>query len=185
MKNRIFRNEVERMPDFIFRMMEVLFRIHYFFRPAGRYLRGFGIRPGFTVVDYGSGTGAFLMDASSLVGENGLVYAVDVHNLAIQAAEKIIQKYSLTNVKPVLSDGTSSALPDEAADLVFAIDMFHMVKNATGFLKELNRITKKDGILIIEDGHQPRALSREKISRSGYWTIISEEKRYLKCTPVK
>jgi len=76
-------------------------------------------------------------------------------------------------------------LPDEAADLIYALDMFHMVKDTGSFLKELNRISRKDGILIIEDGHQPRALSKEKIINSGYWEITGEEKRFLKCTPAK
>ena len=185
MKNKLFGNEIEKMPDFAFRMMKVFFILYYFFRPAGRYLRKFGIKPGYVVVDYGCGTGACLRDASSMVGTNGIVYAVDIHELAIASVEKLIIKNSLTNVKPVLTDGTRSAITDETADLVYALDMFHMVKDTDSFLKELNRITRKDGVLIIEDGHQPRAGSKEKILKSGSWKIIREEKRFLKCTPVK
>lgn len=185
MKNRLFGNEVDRMPDFIFRMMKVFYLIYYFLRPAGKYLTKFGIEPGFTVADYGCGTGAYIRAASDLVGENGLVYAIDIHNMAVEEAEKIIDRYALSNVKAVLADGNSSPVPDGAADLVYAIDMFHMVSDPEGFLKELNRITKDEGILIIEDGHQPRALSKEKILASGCWNILSEEKRFLKCSPLR
>lgn len=185
MKNKLFGNEIDRMPDFTFRMMKVMFVIYYFFKPARKYLQKFGIKPGFTVVDYGCGTGAFVKDASSTVGENGVVYAVDIHDMAIETVKKVIEKYALTNVRPVLTDGTRSALPDEVADLVFALDMFHMVKDNRAFLQELNRITKTGGTLIIEDGHQPRSASKEKILKSGLWKITGEEKRFLKCTPVK
>jgi ubiquinone/menaquinone biosynthesis C-methylase UbiE len=185
MKNRLYCNEVEKMSDFTFHMMKILYKVYYFFRPAHKYISLFGIQPGFTVVDYGSGTGAFLRDASSLVGEQGLVYAVDVHEMAVDAARKLAEKYSLGNIRAVRAEGYSSQVPDNAADIVYAIDMFHMVTSTSEFLEELNRITKKDGILIIEDGHQPRSLSKEKILASGCWNIVSEERRYIKCTPLK
>ncbi len=184
MKNKLYGNEIDRMPDFIFRMMKILFVIYYFFRPAGKYLRKFGIKPGFTVVDYGCGPGAFIRDASSMVGTNGTVYAVDLHEMAVASVKKLIIKYNLSNVKAVLTDGRKSAIVDNAADLIYALDMFHMVSDTESFLKELNRITKKDGILIIEDGHQPRSLSKEKILKSGYWKIVEEEKRFIKCSPI-
>ena len=183
-KNRLYGNEIDRMPDFTFRMMKIFFVIYYFFKPAGKYLQKFGIKPGYTVVDYGTGTGAFIKDASIMVGSSGTVYAVDIHEIAIESVQSIISKYDLPNVIPVLTDGNKSAVDDEAAALVCALDMFHMVSDTDSFLKELNRITKKNGTLIIEDGHQPRALSKEKILRSGYWTIAGEEKRFLRCIPL-
>lgn len=185
MKNALFGNEVERMPDFAFRLMKLFFIVYYFFKPAGKYLKKFGIKPGNTVIDYGCGTGACLKDASSMVGEKGKVYAVDVHEMAIETVEKLIKKRSIANVITVLSDGKKTDIPDNTADLIYALDMFHMVKETTPFLNELSRITKPEGILIIEDGHQPRSLSKEKILRSGGWRITGEEKRFLKCSPVK
>ena len=71
MKNKLFGNEIERMPDFVFRIMKVLFIIYYFFRPAGKYLQRFGIKPGSVVVDYGCGPGSCIRDASLLTGEAG------------------------------------------------------------------------------------------------------------------
>ena len=96
-----------------------------------------------------------------------------------------IKKHNLTNVIPVLSHGSGSDIPDDACDLIFAIDMFHMVKEPYQFLKELCRIIRINGILIIEDGHQPRTATREKILKSGCWKIITEEKRFLRCTHLK
>jgi ubiquinone/menaquinone biosynthesis C-methylase UbiE len=185
MKNILFGNEVERMPDFIFRMMKLIFVIYYFFNPALKKLKKFGIQPGSTVIDYGCGTGACIKAAVELTGESGIVYAVDVHEMAISSVEKLISKYKLKNVIPVLSDGRKSDIKDDTADLVFALDMFHMVKEPGIFLDELCRITKHNGVLIIEDGHQPRSLSKEKIKSSGCWKIIDEEKGFIKCTPEK
>lgn len=185
MKNALFGNEIDRMPDFAFRMMKIFFTVYYFFKPAGRYLKKFGIKPGSTVIDYGCGTGACIKDASDLVGINGQVYAVDIHEMAIDSVKKLVKKHNLPNVNPVLTDGMRSSIPDNTADLIYALDMFHMVKNTDPFLGELCRITKADGVLIIEDGHQPRSLSKEKILRSCVWRITGEEKRFIRCSPVK
>jgi ubiquinone/menaquinone biosynthesis C-methylase UbiE len=185
MKKVLFGNEVEKMPDFAFRVMKLFFIIYYFLKPAKKYLKKFGIKPGSTIIDYGCGTGACIKDASSLVGENGKVYAVDVHELAITSVEKLKKKYNLANVTTVLTDGKKTEIPDNTADLIYALDMFHMVKETDLFLKELCRITNQDGVLIIEDGHQPRSASKEKILKSGFWKIIEEEKKFLKCSPVK
>jgi ubiquinone/menaquinone biosynthesis C-methylase UbiE len=185
MKNLLFGNEVERMPDFTFRLMKLFFVFYYFFNPAIKKLRKFGIKPGSTVIDYGCGTGACIKAATELTGESGTVYAVDVHELAIASVEKLKKKHNLTNVTTVFSDGKKSDIKDNTADLVYALDMFHMVKEPDLFLKELCRITKNNGVLIIEDGHQPRSVSKEKIMSSVSWKIINEEKGFIRCSPLK
>jgi ubiquinone/menaquinone biosynthesis C-methylase UbiE len=185
MKNCMFGNEIERMPNSAFWIMKQMFKIFYFFKPVDKYIGRFVIKKGDTVVDYGCGPGAFIKCASVLAGENGIVYAVDVHEMAICSVTELIRKQNLKNVKPVLAHGNKVDIPDNKADVVYAIDMFHMVKESDVFLKEICRITKNEGKLIIEDGHQPRTLSKEKIISSGYWNIIEEHKRFLICSPKK
>ena len=123
MKNRLYGNEIDRMPDFTFSLMKVLFAVYYFFRPAGKYLSKFGIKPGYTVVDYGCGTGAFVRDTSAIVGDKGIVYAVDIHEMSIATVNKLIKKYDLSNVIPVLTDGGKTTIDNEAADLIFALEI--------------------------------------------------------------
>jgi len=74
-------------------------------------------------------------------------------------------------------------LPDDVADVVCAIDMFFIIKKPTEFLAELKRITKSDGTLVIDDGHQPRDLTKTKILDSGLWDIVEETSDHLKCKP--
>jgi len=176
-------NEMDRMPNWAFKMMTFMFNFADKFKSPDKKLNPLNIQKGQTVVDYGCGTGRFLKPASGLVGESGSVYAVDIHELAIESANKMIIKYRLKNVHPVLTDGKSVNIPPQTADLVYAFDMFHMVSDTNGFLKELYRITKPDGILYLEDGHQPRAKAKEKVNNSGCWEIIEETKACLKCKP--
>jgi ubiquinone/menaquinone biosynthesis C-methylase UbiE len=104
--------------------------------------------------------------------------------LAIQTVTRKIDNEGLTNIVPVLAHGYHSGLPDHVADVVCAIDMFFGVKEPTTFLGELKRIAKTDGTLIIDDGHQPRKTTKEKILASGYWRIQEETRDHLKCRPV-
>jgi ubiquinone/menaquinone biosynthesis C-methylase UbiE len=183
MKKIFCGNEMDRMPDWAFRIMAFMFQIADFFKSSNSKLDSFNIRNGQTIIDYGSGTGRYLRRASELAGENGRVFAVDIHELAIKSAVHVINKYKLENVRPLLTDGQTLNLPSHIADTIYALDMFHMVSNPNGFLQELHRLIKPGGILYLEDGHQPRSLTREKIMNSGSWEIQEETKTFIKCKP--
>lgn len=174
----------ERMSDTSFRAMSVMFRVRDAIRPPGRVLAEIGIRPGMTVVDYGCGPGSYIGTASASVGAGGTVYAVDIHDLAIDSVRCRIQNDGLKNVIPVLAQGYNSGLPDRTADLIYAFDMVHHVGNPGAFLAELKRIAKPDGVLVIDDGHQARGKTREMIRESSSWIIIEETRGYFRCRPV-
>jgi ubiquinone/menaquinone biosynthesis C-methylase UbiE len=183
MKKVLCGNEMDKMPGWAFRIMSFMFNTADLFVSHESKLAAFNIQKGQTVIDYGSGTGRYLAQASGLAGDQGTVYAVDIHELAIKSAFRRIEKYKLTNVKPVLTDGKTVDIPSHTADIVYALDMFHMVSNTRAFLGELNRLTKPGGTLFLEDGHQPRSQTREKILESGCWEIEEETKAFVKCRP--
>ncbi|MDO9538565.1 MAG: class I SAM-dependent methyltransferase [Methanocalculus sp.] len=177
------QDSVYRIPDLAFSAMAFLFRIRDRIHPPEKKLSSFGIRRGMTVVDYGCGPGGYLESASRLVGPEGIVYAVDIHERAIESVSQRITTTGQKTIIPILAEGYNSGLATGSADLVYALDMFHMVPDTAAFLKELLRITKPDGILIIDDGHQPRDRTRQLISGSELWEIISEEREFLRCNP--
>lgn len=183
MKKYTCGNEMDRMPNWAFRIMAFMFNFSDKIKSPDKRLDSFSIQKGQVVIDYGCGTGRYLKPASDQVGETGKVFAVDIHELAIESTQKIIKRYNLKNVFPVLTDGKSVNIPDQMADVIFALDMFHMVKDSEGFLKELHRITKHEGILYLEDGHQPRKQTKQKVLDSGYWIILEETGKHLKCKP--
>jgi ubiquinone/menaquinone biosynthesis C-methylase UbiE len=176
--------KTERMSNASFSIMVLLFDIIDFVYPhVARRAKRFGIGAGMTVVDYGCGPGRYTINFAGLVGETGKVYALDIHELAIETVKKRMAKRNLRNVQPILIKGYNSTLPNETADVVCAIDMFFIIKNPTEFLAELKRIIKRNGILVIDDGHQPRSLTRQKILDSGLWDIFEETPDHLKCKP--
>ena len=184
LRERAQKRKTERMSDRSFKAMTFIFHVIDFIYPyIDRRVKKFGIKPGMTVVDYGCGPGRYTTRFAELVGEQGRVFAIDVHELAVEAVKKKIDKYRLQNVAVVLADGYDSTLPDEIAEVVCAIDMFHIIKDPTEFLAELKRITKKDGLLIVDDGHQSRRATKSSVLESGHWDIFEETRDHLKCKP--
>ena len=184
-KRLMFGTGREIIPDLAFYGMSLFFKVYYFLNPQDKYLGSFGIKPGDMVIDYGCGPGDYIKHASEAVGEQGRVYAVDIHRTAIKLVNRMIKRSQVKNVIPVLAEGYSSKIKDNTADLIYALDMFHMIENTEAFLNELQRLIKKDGILILEDGHQKREIAREKVINSGKWIISGETERHMKCKPLK
>jgi ubiquinone/menaquinone biosynthesis C-methylase UbiE len=162
--------------SFVLAIRDILF-------PVGKRLDQFGIDKGFIVVDFGCGPGSYIEHASKLVGDEGKVYAVDVHPLAIKSIKERARRKKLENVVPVLSTGHPIDIDSHSADVIYALDMFHHVKDARGFLKELHRLLKPSGTLFIESGHQPLNDAKQKIVKSDCWAIITEESNMFKCRP--
>jgi len=144
----------------------------------------FPIKKGMTVIDYGCGPGRYTIRYASLVGSQGQVYAVDIHHLAITSVEKKAKKAGYDNIRPVLATGNDSGLPDGIADLITAIDMIFGVDEPEELLKELHRLLKEDGILIIDDNHRSRSKTRSLIARSGLWIITEDHPDHITCTPI-
>lgn len=184
MKKVLCGSEMDKMPDWAFRIMAFMFNVADLVKFRDKKLDPFNLQKGQIVVDYGSGTGRYIPQASGLVGDEGLVYAVDIHELAVKSAFCTIKKHYLNNVRPVLTDGKTVNIPSQTADIIYALDMFHMVKNTQPFLQELNRIIKSSGTLYLEDGHQPRSLTKEKVLNSECWVILEETRTFIKCSPI-
>jgi len=184
LKEICFGRDQDRMPNIAFRMMSTLFKVRDFFFSINKLLDKFDIEEGWTIVDYGCGTGTYVTKASRLAGEKGKVFAVDIHELAVDEINRRIFRESLNNVVAVLAKDNHTSIKDGTADLIYVLDVFHMVSDPQSFLRELNRICKPGGVLYIDNGHQSRDKAKEKIVSSGAWTINEENKRYMKCGPV-
>jgi ubiquinone/menaquinone biosynthesis C-methylase UbiE len=172
----------ESIPNFAFKAMTLVMKLMDMF---GQYSRKnfetLGLKPDQTVIDYGCGPARYIEFASNAVGKEGRVIAVDVHPLAIAKVKGKIEKLNLSNVEAILAEKYSTSISAEIADIVYALDMFHMIAQPNEFLKELSRLAKRDGTIIIEDGHQPRTDTIQKIEKSGFFKIVQETKSHVKC----
>ena len=88
-------------------------------------LKAAGIQPGQQVLEVGCGPGFFTIPAAKLMGDNGCIYTIDLHPLAIKMVEEKLQKTSLTNVKVTIADAAKTGLPNESIDLVLLFGVIH------------------------------------------------------------
>ena len=169
-----------------FRIMSALMWIAEFFTGyKKKKARKFGLEEGMTVVDYACGPGWFTMEYAKIVGSPGKVYAIDIHPLAVKAVEQKSAKLGLCNVEARQVRGYDSTLETGIADVVSALDVFFMIENPAAFLTELSRICKQDGVLILDDGHQSRKKTKEKLQQANLWEIIEETRHWLKCKKIQ
>ena len=185
MKNIIFGNSMDVMPSAFFRIMSALFKVRDLIMPHDYKLDLMGIKEGDVVLDCGCGTGSCLSKASILAGDNGLVYAVDVHPLAMKCAYKISERSVYKNIKPVLSQGGVIPVKPNSVDVIYALDMFHMVSDYKSFLAELYALIKPGGKLYLEDGHQSRRKTIDKVNESALWDISENSSKWIVCSARK
>lgn len=146
------------MPNFAFSIMSCMFTLRDLVRPRRKILQEIGLEPGFRVLDYGCGPGAYVAGTAELVGEAGKVYALDLQPLAIRRVREIARKKQLTNVETICSD-CQTGLQDNSLDVVLLYDVFHTLGEPQSVLAELHRVLKKGGTLSFSDHH----MSEEEI----------------------
>jgi len=152
------------MPNLWFRLMAFEYRTRSRPQDATSELITFGIEPGLRVLDFGCGPGRYAIPSAALVGPTGVVFAVDVHPLAIQAVEKAVAREGLANVRTIHSD-CATGLEHESIDAVLLFDALHDVEDKESVLAELRRVLKPKGRLLYKDhtlnGSRLLALMRE------------------------
>jgi ubiquinone/menaquinone biosynthesis C-methylase UbiE len=174
----------DRMPDLAFRMMSAVMAVEDLLsRKVERRVADFDLREGMTVVDYGCGPGRYTTHFAERVGPQGTVYAVDVQELAIEAVKRRAKTQGLANIVPVVADGYQTTIPDHVADRVFALDMFFGVSDPVALLAEIHRILRADGVLVLDDGHQPRRATLDKVARARKWEVQEASHDRLRCAP--
>jgi predicted methyltransferase len=108
-----------------------------------------GLRTGQTVADIGAGVGFHTVRLARRVGPTGRVYATDMQPEMIAALERAIAAAGLSNVTPVLTDGTSTGLPPGAIDVALMVDVYHELAAPEAFLAALAPAFAPGGRLVL------------------------------------
>ena len=174
-----------RMPNLGFKMMVWTYKLVDLIHTPQKKLDKFNIQEGDVVVDYGCGPGRYVAKAAEIVGHSGQVYATDIHKMAIDYTNRKFRAKGLKNVTTCLIENGKAPIENNVADAIYALDMFHHVDNPETFFADLYRIIKKNGKLYLEDGHQSRETTRNKIVKSDLWNIANESESYLNLVPKK
>lgn len=173
----------KHQPGWHFKLMALTYRFRDALLPRERIFEEAGIKPGMRVLDYGCGPGSYVSVAAKLVGESGMVYALDSHPLAIESVRRTIAGRRLRNVRTVLS-GCEMWLPDGALDAVLLYDVLHDLGEPTRVLREIHRVLKADGVLSVSDHHLSEVEIIARLTDDSLFSLLRRGKRTCTLSPV-
>jgi len=171
MTNKNFAGRSDRhISNFSFRMISLMHDnpLLPIFRNPYKLLRAAGLKPGQKVLEVGCGPGFFTIPAAKIVGEEGVVYAVDVHPLAIERVKEKIEKEGIKNIKPILANASDTGLPDRSIDIAFIFGLRYIAGGLENVIAEIHRILKPGGVLSFEKTKGSEKKLIEEVKRGGF-----------------
>lgn len=167
----------KKMSNLGFKMMaNIGMPIRNLFMPPEKMLAEVEIKTGYYVLDFGCGPGTFTIMIAEKVGQSGMVYALDIHPLAMRTVEQKAKKKNLANITTILSN-CSTSLPDSSLDLIIFFDVFHVLDNQEEVLAELHRVLKLGAVLCFSDHHMEEEQILTRLLESGLFTLKKKGKK--------
>lgn len=113
------------------------------------------LQPAMHVADFGCGrTGHIVFPAAVVVGEKGIVYAIDILKDILENVRKRADAEALTNVHTVWSDVErvgKTAIPSSTLDIAYLVNTLSRGPNALKALDEANRLIRDKGRIVVVD----------------------------------
>ena len=120
---------------------------------AAAFFRALALKPGGALLDMGCGGGAYTLALAEIVGDGGLVHAVDLWAEGIQRLREEIGRRGLQNVRPLVADiAKPLPLPGDSMDLILMATVLHDLEAGTvrdAALAEVRRLLKRHGIFAV------------------------------------
>ena len=114
-----------------------------------------GLSAGMRVADMGCGrTGHFVFPAARVIGNQGIVYAVDILKDVLQSLGSWVRSEGLENVQTIWSDIErlkKTPIPEKSLDVCFFMNVISHLKDKNGAIAEAARLIKNEGQVVIVD----------------------------------
>ena len=149
-------------------------------------LANLGLKQGMAVCDMGCGNGFHALKMAELIGDEGVVYGVDIQPEMLELLRKRCEQQGVDNVVPVLGSVHHPRLPPKSVDLVLMVDVYHEFSHPEQVLARLRESLKPDGVIALvefraEDDDVPirplHKMSKEQIMKefpaNGYKLVDS------------
>ena len=111
------------------------------------------VKAGSVVLDLACGKGIYSMFLSNIVGDTGLVYAVDLWEEGLQILEKEIKNRNIANILPMINNATEKIeIDDYSVDVCLMATVLHDFKEmnkAKAVLKQVKTILNPGGYLAV------------------------------------
>ena len=121
-------------------------------------------QPGEEILDAGCGTGIFTEDVAQMGAK---VTGMDI---SLPMLAKGAVQLKNMNFSPICGDMCALPFCDKSFDKAFSMTAIEFIEDASGVIKELNRVVKKGGCIVVTtlNSRSPWAERREEKGRSGH-----------------
>jgi len=133
-----------------------------------KIIESFGIFSGMKIAHFGCGHGFFTLPMAKMTGSDGVVYAIDILDSAIESVKSKATMEGAFNIEYIKGDleaEKGSGLPDYSIDLVLLANVLYQTPGKAEVLKEASRVLIKEGLLIIIDWLEDSFLGPARESR--------------------
>jgi len=120
------------------------------------FLKQIGIKPGYTILDFGSRVGHYTIPAAIAVGEHGTVFALDKETAPLNELKQKSKKLSLHNIKIIKTkEMIKIDLEAGSIDMILLYDVLHYLTFDKRKLiyNEAYHILKNTGLLSVYPKH--------------------------------
>jgi ubiquinone/menaquinone biosynthesis C-methylase UbiE len=109
--------------------------------------------------DFGCGTGYFTILLAQEVGPSGKIYAIDVDDEALRAAQEFADQTKVRNIKFLHQDlEINSGIMNNSVDFVFISQVLYQSDEPQKIISEAKRVLKDEGYLIVLEAQQENPL---------------------------
>lgn len=140
------------LPDPTFIIYFINNPIRRMVHPPDKVIDHVDIQEGMKVLEVGPGTGFYTFEAARRAGASGHVYAVDIKAGVIAILNKRIERAAAKNVTTRVASAYEIPLPNETIDRVFMVHVLPEIPDKQKALREIRRVLKKGGLLILAEG---------------------------------
>ena len=121
-----------------------------------KFLKRIGLGANQTVLDFGCRVGHYTIPAAKVVGNKGIVYAVDKEQQALNELEQKAVHINLKNIRTINTSGRIEInLENDSIDVVLFYDVlhYHEKKEREKLYAEAYRVLKQDSMLSVYPKH--------------------------------
>jgi ubiquinone/menaquinone biosynthesis C-methylase UbiE len=114
-----------------------------------KIIKATGVKRGMTVADLACGPGFFTIPLATLVGEEGLVYAVDSSPTMLSRLRTNLEGSTAPRgaIRVVHADVAGTGIRASSVDFVFFANVLHDIVDKRAFFEEVKRISKPISII--------------------------------------
>lgn len=112
-----------------------------------------GLKKGQVIADFGCGSGFYALPAAQMVGNEGMVCAVDVIESKLEATQSISRQMGFLNVRVIRANLEKPVLEltDGSCDAVILANILHEAEDVRGVIANVYRVLKSGGkVLVVE-----------------------------------